>query len=242
MSVFEVLLDEFRNIGARVGGVRGAFVLALLALLATLIPSRAGRGFLEPAYMLAYCSFAVLFASYFVAQSFAGQRERSFIDNPRPAGPSDLNLTAGKVLAGTGWGWLCWALILGVSLATLNAGSRLRLLPAPGELAALSVFALCVSWLASAIAAVVGLFSHTVGAARQLLRLGFLFLLLLAVALPRFLPDGMRESLYGILQPEEFASHLRFASALFLVLGWIFLRLTVRNMADRRISLSITAE
>ena len=88
----------------------------------------------------------------------------------------------------------------------------------------------------------IGLLSHSVVSARQLLRLGFFFLLLLAVVLPRFLGESARDSLYGLIRGEEFAPNLRFASALFVVLGWIFLRLAARNMADRRVSLSITAE
>lgn len=237
----DVFLGEFRQLMTRLGGLRGLLTLAGLTMLASLIPMRAGRGFLDPFYLVAYGCFAVLFASSFAAQSFAGQREREFLENRGPLDVSDRDAVTGKVAAAAVWGWCCWALVLGVSLATLNATTSRLLLPPWVLLFALAVFAAALASLTSSIGAIIGLTVFTPQAARQLMRLGFFFVLLLLIALPRLLPDDIREILHGLLHRDTVVVTLLGASAVFVALSLLFLRRAVHILGEKRAGLSILA-
>lgn len=229
----DIFLDEFRQLGKRVGGARGAAVLAALTMLGTVIPMRAGSGFIDPVYFLAYCCFSLLFSSTFVAQSFAGEKEHQFVVNRGPEAVGDFPLVLGKVLAAAAWGWLCWALIFGASLAMVKQT------PPKPMLATLCVFVASLSWAASAGGALISANSPSAVMARQMMRLGFFFVLLLAVVGPRVLPPEMSAPLYGLLDWDVFTRNLLVASLVLAPLGWLLCLRASAMVAEQREGLHI---
>lgn len=220
------------------GGTRGFLLLAVLAMLSTLIPGRLGQAFLDPTYQAAYAALAFLFAGSYAAQGFAGERERQFLINwsgdPRP-------VVLGKVLAATVWGWLCWLLIYGASLAFLGA-SAAGGAKAPPLLTLLGVAALAAgaAWVSATAGAAIGLSVYSPVTARQLLRLGFFFILLL-LTLPRLLPDDIQASLRTLLGWESAGKTLLISASALGLLGLVFYRRALSILTDQRTGLSITS-
>lgn len=230
--------DELRRAVPRMGGPRGFLLLAALAGLATLIPGRLGSAFLDPVYQAAYTALAFLFAGSFAAQGFAGERERQLLINwsgdPRP-------LVLGKLLAATLWGWLCWLLIYGASLGWLaSAGGTGLKLPAPLLLFGVAALAAGLAWVSATAGAAIGLSVFSPVTARQLLRLGFFFVLLLLLTLPRLLPDDVQESLRALLAPPRAGKSLLIAAAGLALVGMVFYRRALSILTDQRTGLSIT--
>jgi hypothetical protein len=234
-----VFLKEWEALPRRMGGVRGFLTLALLALLGALVPWRLGPALLDPVVLLAYASFAVLFAGSFTAQSFAGGRERAEIENRGEAGPADAELVAGKVAAGALFGWVCWALILGVALAALNAAAPRPMAPSPLRILALMAFAAGCAWFTACAGAVISLQVFTAQSARQLLRMAFFFLLLTAITAPRFFPEPWRDALDRQLSGAAFTRNLFYAALLLGALGYPALRRAVAVLREKRERLSI---
>ncbi|MBI4874352.1 MAG: hypothetical protein HY822_06955 [Acidobacteria bacterium] len=210
------------------GGLRGAAVVVLLALAGILVPMKFGALFLDPAILLAYNGVAFLLAANFTVRGALGCREE-----PRLRQLAWL---------GTFYGWACWAVVLGVALAALAQWRGRLLLPAAALGVALAALAGAVSWLASTLACVAALNVQTERAARDLMRLGFFFILLLAIAGPRLLPVEWQENLRRFLSGGPLASVLLAASALLVLIGAGALRHTRTLIEDRKASLSITGE
>jgi hypothetical protein len=231
--------EELRRAIPRMGGTRGFLLLAVLAMISTLIPGRLGQAFLDPTFQAAYAALAFLFAGSYAAQGFAGERERQFLINwsgdPRP-------VVLGKVLAAGAWGWLCWLLIYGVSLAFLGA-SAVGGAKAPPLLTLLGVAALAAgaAWVSAAAGAAIGLSVFSPVTARQLLRLGFFFILLLLLTLPRLLPDDIQASLRALLGWEAAGKTLLITAAALGLVGLVFYRRALSILTDLRTGLSITS-
>ncbi len=210
------------------GGARGAAMVVLLALAGTLVPMRFGALFLDPAILLAYNGVAFLLAA-----NFAVRGAVDCLDEARLRQVAWL---------GALYGWACWAVVLGVALVAL-AQWRGRV-TAPGVALSVALVALAgaVSWLAAALACVAALNVQTERAARDLMRLGFLFVLLLGIAGPKQLPAAWQESLRRWMSAGPLASALLVAAAVLVLAGFGAMRHTRALIADRKLSLSITGE
>ena len=210
------------------GGVRGLLNLASLAAIGILIPLRFGVGFVDPAVLLAYSAIAVLFTADFVARGVVGQ--------------SDAGLMRRVAIGGAVYGWACWAAILGAAFAALfRFGGRLELAPA-ALLASLGVFTICLAWLTAALGAVVSLSVYTVKAARDILRLGFFFLLLLFLLLPTLLPGGWQRAEMRMLHGEGLIRNLLYVCPALAFVGMGMLHRAERILEQRRLGLSILGE
>jgi ABC-2 type transport system ATP-binding protein len=110
------------------GASRKSMLIAAAALLAIvgLLGALAGEIVLgPPALLTTFISFLVVMA--YVADSFAGERERHTLETLLASAVPDEALFVGKVCASVGYGWFA-ALVL---LAMLLAGANLR---APGSM------------------------------------------------------------------------------------------------------------
>lgn len=239
MTWRDILIAEFQQIRQRLGGIRGALSLAALAALGTIVPMRAGRSFLDPAYLVAYSCFALIFASSWAAQSFAGASERAFIENRTALSAPDRAVAVGKTLAGALWGWMCWAVILGASLASLSSTLRAVALPPAMTLAGLAVFTLALSFAASVVGAFVALSVESPGTARQLLRMGLLFLLMVAFFGPRLFGIDTLDHLRAFLNWHRVGRNLLIAAPFFVVVGVLLLLRVEGQLAEKREKLSI---
>lgn len=211
-----------------VGGIRGLFMLVALAAAGTLIPWKFGFLFLDPVIILPYTAIAVLFSSSFVAQGVVGQ------DNE----PTIRSMTLGGAL----YGWLCWVLILGTSFVALASFRNRVVLPPAGMMAALALFAASVAWFSACLAALFAVQVFTVKAARDLMRMGFFFVVLLLLVVPRFLPAAWRTSIAGVLTGSQLPIVLCAVSPFLALAGLLALRHIPRLLADRKLGLSITGE
>lgn len=232
----DIFAEEWRRLPARVGGAKGAVSIAFLFVLAALPPLRFRFGFLDPQILLAYASFAMIFAGPYAAQSFAGASEKQLLDDPNvPAGDLVLAKTAASAL----YGWVAFAIALGLALLSLNLTLPRPVWPTLTVLAGLTILAAALAWVTAALGARVSMAVFTAHAARQLLRMAFLFLLLMAVALPRFLPPSMQATVHRALTRQTFPLACLGLAVVFLLLGAWFTRSAISMLEDRRHGLSI---
>lgn len=220
-----VIADEFRQLPRRLGGIRGALTLAAMVVVGTLPVYRFGLTFLDPLVLLAYCCFAVLFSSAFVVRSFTEGTQTEFV--------SDRDWVLGKVAAATLYGWLAFALILGVALTVLGR------VPSPGALIPLALVALSLAFAISALGAIAALSSYTAASASQMLRLGFFFVLLLLVGASQFGPRAWRDFGATLLSGRQFQRTLLLLAAACVLIGVAASRKAVSILAERRTGLSI---
>lgn len=207
------------------GGAPGLLQVLLLAAVGCAIPYRFGSLFIDPAILLAYSAVAFLFASNYSAQGSVGCR--------------DASVLLRTALGGALYGFLCWLLILGVSFAALSALLHRTSLPQPLWVVADAFFTLGLSAFASAAACNISLSSSTVKAARDLMRLGLFFILLLLVFVPRLLPLELQFSLHKLLLGRSFfLSALALGAVLIALSAWLLSRLPAR-LADSEIHLHL---
>lgn len=225
MNMKDIIADEFRQLPRRLGGLRGVLVLAAMIALGTVPVYRFGLSFLDPLILLAYCCLAVLFSSAFVVRSFMEGTQTPYV--------SDRDWVLGKVLAATLYGWLAFVLILGAALMAL------RRAPALPALLAVGLVAFSLAFAISGLGAVAALSSYTPASARQLLRLGFFFVLLLLAGGSQFAPQSWRDFGVSLLAGSTFARTMLVLSAICLLTGAAAVRKAMAILASRRTGLSI---
>ncbi len=230
-----VIALEFSQLWHRLGGPRGLLMLAALAALGTLLPMRLGPALLDPVYLLAYPILAAIFAGTYSIQSWAGADERAWLENRGDEAPSDSEVLRGKTLAASLYGLIAWAIIFGASMAALSSAMRAVYLPRVSVLAALTVFTLALSAMSSSAAALLAVRFQSPALARQMFRLALFFIVLAGVIATRAFPA----LLAPLSDPSLLVVWLTATPALFAGLAGLFGYLTLRSLADKRISLSI---
>jgi len=232
----DVLTEEGRKLPARLGGLKGALAIAFLLVLAALPPFKFGPAFLDPQILLAYAAFAMLFAGPFAAQSFGGASELVTIeDKAIPA----RDLVVGKTIAAALYGWVLFGAALGAALVTLNSESSRPVWPTLRTTVGLLCLSLGAACFAAATGARVTLAVRTARASRQLLRLGFLFLVLMMLAFPRVLPFAIQEHIHAALTRRQFpVTCLALAVPLLVLAVWLTIS-AIGELEERRQGLSI---
>jgi hypothetical protein len=233
-NMLGVFRAEFRSLPGRIGGLRGALLVAALLLLGALPPLRFGAAFLDPLILGCYTLFALLFASSFSIRSFAGSENNS--------GASDAAWVYGKIYAAAAYGFLAFALILGAAFTALNMDRTHWLLPSLGTLAAVALTAAALALLAAAAGAAAALTSYTAASAQQLVRLGFFFVLLLLLGLSRFAAPSWRDSLGALLNEDQLLGNAFVLAVVLVAVASLFARRAVAILKDRRTNLSILGE
>ncbi|MBI5282936.1 MAG: hypothetical protein HY858_14720 [Candidatus Solibacter usitatus] len=216
---------DLRRFWSLIGGPRGLFMLAALAAAGTLIPWKFGFLFPDPAILTAYTAIAVLFASNFTVDGVVGQKEDAVVRT--------------TVRWGTAWGFAGWAVILGAAFAALAQWKGRLVLPPGLTLLALGAFTAAAAWLAACLAAVAALSVSSAKTGRDLMRLGFFFIVMVLIFATRFGPASWQETLSRPLRQGRFPFTLALAVPFLLAAGWFFLRRTRAMLADRRRGLSI---
>lgn len=211
-----------------IGGLPGLVMICLLAAVGTAIPYRFGFLFVDPVILFGYSAVAFLFAVNFVAEGATDC--------------TDERVVRQVVYGGTLFGWLCWAVILGTSFGALAVMRGRLVVPPVGIGLALVVFTLALAWFSAALTSLVALTVFRPKAARDLMRMGFFFFLMVFVFGPRLLGGGVREWLDGLFGMSRFAANLLVVTPILVVGGWLLLRRAPRILEDRRLSLSITGE
>lgn len=210
------------------GGARGAAMVALLAVAGMIVPMKFGPLFLDPAILLAYNGVAFLFAADFAVRGAVGC--------------GDALRARRIVLLGSAYGWICWALVLGAALGALAVWRGRLAVPPAGMLLLFAAAAGAVAWLSASLACVAALNVQTVKAARDLMRLGFFFVLLIGVVGPRFLPAAWQEKLRRFVEGEGLAAGLLIAIPLMVLMSWGMMRHARTLIEERNTPLHITGE
>ena len=157
-------------------------VLIVVAAFGILVPLYKGFGFLDPRIIAAYACLALLFVAPASAELASAEGSS--------AGPAAV---FGKIALIVAWGWGVTLLILASAVVTLNLMARRGgvLIPPPGFLAAVLTFSLVAS---IAIAALGALLARRFSASgvKNILRTGFLVILLLLAFGSRVLPERVQ--------------------------------------------------
>jgi hypothetical protein len=161
------------------------------------------------------------------------------MENRGEGGPAETEIVGGTMAAGTLFGWVCWALILGAAVGALNAMSPRAVFPPPLRIAGLTVFAAACAWFTAGAGAVISQRVFTAQAARQLLRMAFFFVLLIAIAAPRILPGAWADALERQLTGAAFTRNLFFGALALAAIGFLLLRHAAAILKEKREGLSI---
>jgi hypothetical protein len=157
-------------------------ILIVVTVFGILVPLYKGFGFLDARIVAAYACLALLFVAPASAQ-LAGAHHK---DSPPAA-------ILGRIAFIVLWGWGITLVILATALITLNLMARGGGLLAPplGFLAAVLTFSLLASIAIAVLAAVLGL-RLSVTAVKNILRTGFLLILLGLIFGSRVLPERVQ--------------------------------------------------
>jgi hypothetical protein len=211
-----------------IGGLPGLVMICLLAAVGTAIPYRFGFLFVDPVILFGYSAVAFLFAVNFVAEGATGCEDAAVVRQ--------------VVYGGALFGWLCWVVILGTSFVALAVMRGRLVLPPLAIGVALAVFTLSLAWFSAALTGLVALTVFKPKAARDLMRMGFFFIVMVMVFGPRLLGGASQEWLAGLFRISRFATNLFVISPFLVVGGWLSLRRAPRILEHRRLSFSITGE
>ena len=174
-------------------------ILAVVIVFGILAPIYKGFGILDARIIAAYACLALLFVA--------------------PASAELGSLQAGALAARMGiivaWGWGLTVLILGTAMVTLNVMARRGgvLLPPGRFLASVLVFSLSASIAVSALAAALGR-RFSAAAVKNILRTGFLLILLGLAFGGRVLPEDMSLAVLDRLSSRRGLTHLAWEAAI----------------------------
>ncbi|MGB6944290.1 MAG: hypothetical protein WBE37_17950 [Bryobacteraceae bacterium] len=197
-------------------------VVILLVVIAfgILVPIYKGFGFLDPRIIAAYSFLALLFIAPASAELTA-----------TPSG------TLGRIAIIVAWGWGLTVLILGTAIVTLNIvnpGSPNRrggFITPPAEfIASVLVFSLSAS-IATAMLGAVLARRFSAGAVKNILRTGFLVILLALAFGARFLPENVTLAIFDRFNTRRALTHLAWeASAVFAVIAALLLLVLLKTL------------
>ncbi|MGP0074722.1 MAG: hypothetical protein ACLPWF_22650 [Bryobacteraceae bacterium] len=173
-------------------------VLAVVIAFGILVPVYKGFGFLDPRIIAAYACLALLFVAPGSAELAATQGKNA---------PASALL--GRIAIIVAWGWGITVLILATAIVTLNVMARRGgfLTPPLDFIAAVLVFSLSA---AIAIAMLGAELARRFSAAqvKNILRAGFLIILLALVFAPRFLPENVTLAIFSRFNTRRALTHL----------------------------------
>ncbi|HTC37155.1 MAG TPA: hypothetical protein VK724_27490 [Bryobacteraceae bacterium] len=185
-------------------------ILIVVAAFGVLVPLYKGFGFLDPRIIAAYACMALLF----VAPASAEMAAAHGTDAPRTA-------ILGKIALIVAWGWGMTIVILVTAIVTLNLMARRGGLLAPpwGFLVAILTFSLSSS-IAIAILGAVLARRFSASAVKNILRTGFLVILLAVIFGSRVLSESVQLEIFDRFSTRRALTHLAWeSSAVFVVVA-----------------------
>jgi hypothetical protein len=190
-------------------------VLVVVIVFGILVPLYKGFGFLDPRILLAYACLAPLFVAPASAELAA----------------TNTGGILGRIAIIVAWGWGITVLILGTAIVTLNiVNPRAAFIAPPAEfLAAILVFGLSASIAIAMLGAVLARRFSAAGV-KNILRTGFLAILLALVFGSRFLPESVTLEIFDRFNTRRALMHLAWqSSALCGVAAALFLLALVQT-------------
>jgi hypothetical protein len=186
-------------------------ILAVVIAFGILVPIYKGFGFLDPRIIAAYAFLAPLFVAPASAELAATQGIPAAI--------------LGRIAIIVAWGWGITVLILTTAIVTLNVIARRGgfLTPPVGFIASVVVFSLTASIAIAMLGAVLAR-RFSAAQVKNILRAGFLIVLLGLVFAPRVLPDSVTLAIFDRFSTRRALTHLAWeASAVFAAIAVLLL-------------------
>ncbi|HEX7102419.1 MAG TPA: ABC transporter permease [Nitrolancea sp.] len=234
-----MIWKEFREL--RQGGGRGKYAPIILVLIyGVFFPLQAGRSWVDSYQMVGFgLGISVFMVLSVVADSIAGERERHTLETLLASRLSDRSILIGKIGAVVlyGWGLTIASLIVGLVAVNLSSGEgHLLLYPAGRAITTVVLtFLLCV--LATGIGVLVSLRSSTVRQAQQVLTIGWIALIFLAVFGVQLLSPSTRLRLEHRITTAQLTTVVVVAALVLILLDVIVLALNAARFQRSRLIL-----
>jgi hypothetical protein len=189
-------------------------ILLVVTAFGILVPVYKGFGFLDPRIIAAYACLALLFVAPASAELAATHGT-----NAPPAAILQ------RIVLIVAWGWGITVLILLTAIVTLNLAARNGgvLAPPSGFLAAILTFSLSASVAIAVLGAVLARRFSAVGV-KNILRIGFLAILLALIFGSRVLPERVQLEIADRFSTRRALAHLAWeSSAVFALIAAVLL-------------------
>jgi hypothetical protein len=231
------IAQELSQLPRRMGGATGVsmYGFAILAL-GILLPWHLSLDFLDVMVLASYACLPALLVAPVVAESFAGDLERSQL----PASPEEQRRWLyAKVAAGALYGWISAMIAMILGIATVSLSFSRWILPPPVLASDLALMSLAVSVFTASISAAVSIRAGSAKHAKRTLRQGFLLLLVIVIYYSRFMPIEWkrRVAIPGALS--GFTEFVAVVSVVLLGLSVGLLKLAFSRAEDTEIRLNI---
>ncbi len=179
----ENILWELTKLRRHMGGAAGVVLYVTgVVVLGVLAPWYLGFDFVDLPILLTYACLPLLLVAPVVAESVAGESERTL--KPAEAGQRRAWLS-GKVGAGALYGWISTIFILALAITSLRLAVG-RFLPPPAPLAVgLVLVSLATLFFAASLAAAVAMGARSARDAKRAIRQGLLLLLVFLIYFSR---------------------------------------------------------
>lgn len=218
------------------GGAPGAATFALMAAGVMALPLK--FPFYENSLLLVFSAFTYLIATNSSAYAFG--RPEAFIPLLNGTGDGDRAAVFVRAQPPMLAAIVGWVVLLALALASLRSIRPAAPLPAPVAMAGLLALNCGLAALVTMIGAMVGVSVKSVKGTRDLLRMGFTFLLALCVLCFFVMPDPTRASLLRLTRSDvQFALGATIAGSLLALASQLCLKRVVGLLAEKRQGLSI---
>jgi len=210
------------------GSTRGMIFMVLfpVVVFGVIFPLQAGREWVEsPVTLISFAWIPLLFVSALTADSFAGERERHTLETLLASRLSDRAILIGKFVSAVSYGLAMTALIVLAGLITTNITQwqgKLLLFPLKASLIGALLLVLLGCFI-SAAGILVSLRASTVRQAHQTLTLGVIIVAFSPTIVIKFLPDELKQSLFGALNTIDPSAAFTVILTVLLVLNALLL-------------------
>jgi hypothetical protein len=177
---------------------QAVIILMVVVAFGILVPIYKGVGFLDSRILAAYACLALLFVAPASAELAAARAQSTSVSG-----------LAAQIALIVAWGWGMTVVILATAFATLNIVSRGGPMIAPPAqfMAAVLVFSLSASIAIALLGAVLAR-RFSAGGVKNILRTGFLAILLVFVFGSRVLPESVTLAIFDRLSTRRALTHL----------------------------------
>ena len=200
-DLWTMVWKEWKELLLQQGGMRTGLlpmVILPLGVLGILLPWQMGPEWVtSPMTLGVWAWMPLMLTSSFIADSFAGERERHTLETLLASRLPDRAILFGKMGAvmSYGWGLAMCSVALGLVTVNLTHRSDKLLLYSWPFLLGIAGVSVLGSWLAASAGTLISLRSATVRQAQQILMLSIMALLFVPVYGLQLLPDEWRAQL-----------------------------------------------
>ena len=222
-------------------GGRGRWSYVLVGFFGIVAPLLLGQQWVDSPFSAALSAiFPILLVASWVADTFAGERERHTLETLLATRLSDRALLFGKILTIAGYAWLLGVATMVVGLVTLNLahpGPALLLYPADIAVGSL-IFSLLLVLLVASLGVLISLRASSVRQVQQIMTVGVLLLVWVPILAVRDLPAAVRQSVAASLSSGEVTLVVLVVGGALVVIDAVLLAVAMARFQRARLSLS----